>query len=95
MLCIAHPFFREIYDDFKEKVKLCEDFVSKQYFSITDTNLLSVCTKNNLCISVSTFSASDILKAIRYLDPNKVHDHNMVITEMLKIYDELQEIEIG
>lgn len=42
------------------------------------------------CSSRSTveFLASDILKIIRNLNPNKAHDHDMIRIQMLKIYDE-------
>ena len=76
----------------KEKVKLFEDFVSKQYSPVADSDRLSVWLKN-LCKSVSTFSTRDILKTIIYLDSNKAYDHNMII-EILRIYDESQGIEI-
>ena len=39
------------------------------------------------CFLTVEFSTYDILKIIRYLNPNKAHGHNIISIRMLKIWD--------
>ena len=83
------PLFHEnrFIIDFKEKAELLNSFFSKQCSLITNNSKLptspSYLTDKRL--STITFSAEDIGKIIRSLDPNKAHGHDNLSIRMLKL----------
>ena len=83
------PLFHEnrFIIDFKEKAELLNSFFSKQCSLITNNSKLptspSYLTDKRL--STITFSAEDIGKIIRSLNPNKSHGHDNLSIRMLKL----------
>ena len=73
--------------DFKEKADLFNSFFSKQCSLVTNNSKLptspSYLTDKRL--SISTFSAEDIGKIIRSLNPNKAHGLDNLSIRMLKL----------
>ena len=83
------PLFHEtrFIIDFKEKAELFNSFFSKQCSLITNNSKLptnpSYLTDKPL--STTTFSANDIGKIIRSLNPNKAHGYDNLSIRMLKL----------
>ena len=81
------PLFHEnrFIIDFKEKAELFNSFFSKQCSLITNNSKLptspSYLTEKHL--TIITFSAEDIGKIIRSLNPNKAHGHDNLSVLML------------
>ena len=66
--------------DFKEKAELFSDFCTGQCSLVNNNSKLPSVLTEKMCQSVSTveFSAYDILKIIRNLNPNKAHGYDMI-----------------
>ena len=73
--------------DFKEKAKLFNSFFSKQCSLITNNSklLTSPSYLADKRLTSITFSADDIGKIIRSLNPNKAHGHDNLSIRMLKL----------
>ena len=87
--------FKEM--DFKENAELLNSFFSKPCSLITNNSKLPTSSSylTDKSLPTITFSAEDIRKIIRSINPNKAHGHDNLNTRMLKlcgdaIYDPLE-----
>ena len=83
--------------DFQKKAEIFNDFFAKQYTVIPNSsNFPSVfIRKTDTFLSTVTFYEDEIKKAIRNLDPNKAHGHDMISIGMLEICGEYQRVVIN
>ena len=75
--------------DFKEKTNTFKNFCANQCSIVSNNSELPVTLIRKAHESLSTidFSADDILKIIRNLDPNEAHGHDMISIQMIKTCD--------
>ena len=75
--------------DFTEKANLFNDFFVTQCTPLSNNSVLpsAISFKNQSRLSSIDFEKDDILKIIRNLNINKVHDHDSISIRMLKICD--------
>ena len=78
--------FKEM--DFKENAELFNSFFSKPCFLITNNSKLPTSSSylTDKSLPTITFSAEDIRKFIRSINPKKAHGHDNLNTRMLKLF---------
>ena len=80
------PLFHEneYVTDFKKKAELFNSFFAKQCSLISNGSELTL-NFSEKRLNTLNFSNTDIEKIIRNLDPNKVHGHDKISINMIKI----------
>ena len=75
---------------FRKKAEIFNEFLAKQSTVVLNSSKLPIVFMRNTdnYLSTVTFCENEIKKAIRNLDPNKAHDHDMRSIRMLKICDD-------
>ena len=89
--CIPPIFYEnDFVIDFQKKVEIFNRFFAKQRIIVPNSNNLPsvFIRKTDKYLSTVTFYENLIKKAVRNLDPNKAHGHDMLSIRMLKICDD-------
>ena len=89
--CIPPIFYENDFAiDFQKKAEIFNEFFAKQCIVVPNSSKLSSAfiRKTDKYLSTATFYENEIKKAIRNLDPNKAHGHDILSIRMLKICDE-------
>ena len=86
----AYFYENDFVIDFQKKVEIFNEFFAKQCTVVPNSSrLLSVFISNtDKHLSTVTFYENEIKRAIRDLDPNKVHRNDMISIRMLSICDD-------
>ena len=86
--CILPIFYEnDFVIDFQKKAEIFNEFFAKQRTVVPNSSKLPsvFIRKTDKYLSTVTFFENEIKKAIRNLDPNKAHGHDMLSIRMLKI----------
>ena len=89
--CIPPIFYEnDFVIDFQKKVEIFNRFFAKQRIIVPNSNNLPsvFIRKTDKYLSTVTFYENLIKKAVRNLDPNKAHGHDMLSIRMLKTCDD-------
>ena len=89
--CIPPIFYEnDFVIDFQKKVEIFNRFFAKQRIIVPNSNNLPsvFIRKTDKYLSTVTFYENLIKKAVRNLDPNKAHGHDMLSIRMLQICED-------
>ena len=86
----AYFYENDFVIDFQKKVEIFNEFFAKQCTVVPNSSKLPsvFIRKTDKYLSTVTFFENEIKKAIRNLDPNKAHGHDMLSIRMLQICED-------
>ena len=87
---IPYIYENNFVNNFQKKAETFNEFFAKQSTVVSNSSKLPIVfiRKTGKYLSTVTFYENLIKKAIRNLDPNKAHGHDMLSIRMLKICDD-------
>ena len=87
---IPYIYENDFVNNFQKKAETFNEFFAKQSTVVSNSSKLPIVfiRKTGKYLSTVTFYENLIKKAIRNLDPNKAHGHDMLSIRMLKICDD-------